>query len=46
MTTFSTMAPIATTDPAAVGFDPARLARVDDHLRTAYIDRARSPAAR
>jgi CubicO group peptidase (beta-lactamase class C family) len=43
VTTFSTMAPIATTDPAAVGFDPARLARVDDHLRAAYIDSGKIP---
>ena len=38
MTAFPTTAPVAVTDPAAVGFDPARLARVDDHLRRAYIE--------
>ena len=27
-----------TVDPAGAGFDPARLARIDDHLRTRYVD--------
>ena len=25
-------------DPGAAGFDPARLARIDDHLRSRYVD--------
>ncbi len=43
MTAFSTMTPLAATDPASVGFDPARLTRVDDHLRRAYIEPGKIP---
>lgn len=28
-------------DPTAAGFDPARLARIDDHLQRQYVDRGR-----
>lgn len=28
-------------DPKSAGFDPDRLARIDEHLQTAYIDRGR-----
>jgi CubicO group peptidase (beta-lactamase class C family) len=37
-TTYPAAAPVGTTDPSAVGFDPARLARVDEHLRRRYVD--------
>lgn len=32
-------------DPAEVGLDPARLARIDSHFRR-YVDEAASPARR
>jgi CubicO group peptidase (beta-lactamase class C family) len=32
-------------DPVELGFDPARLARIDAHLRTKYIDGGRFPHA-
>src|ERR1700759_5597543 len=36
-----TMSPLAVEkDPAALGFDPARLARIDDHFRR-YVDDGR-----
>jgi CubicO group peptidase (beta-lactamase class C family) len=32
------VSPIVKTTPEAAGFDPARLARIDEHLRTRYLD--------
>ena len=32
-------------DPHDLGFDPARLARIDAHLKTKYIDGGRFPHA-
>ena len=34
---------ITTADPAAHGFDPQRLARVDDFLKDRYVDTGRLP---
>ena len=33
------------TDPRDLGFDPARMARIDDHIRTKYIEGGRFPHA-
>jgi len=30
-----------TTDPAAAGFDPTRLARIDEHFRATYVDKGK-----
>lgn len=36
-------APITCTDPAALGFDPDRLARIGDFLQSAYVDPGKLP---